>query len=69
MNQLIFASLSHIHYWYEVDMLKVRPGTECNKNCPLKMGATRTWKPEEQFFFGMAMDDLGPRLKKGTVVS
>ena len=25
MNQLIFASLSHTHYWYEVGMLKV-PG-------------------------------------------
>ena len=23
MDQLIFASLSHIHYWYEVGMLKV----------------------------------------------
>ena len=23
MNQLIFASLSHTHYWYEVGMLKV----------------------------------------------
>ena len=23
MDQLIFASLSHIHYWYEVCMLKV----------------------------------------------
>ena len=26
MDQLIFASLSHTHYWYEVGMLKV-PGT------------------------------------------
>ena len=23
MDQLIFASLSHTHYWYEVDILKV----------------------------------------------
>ena len=23
MDQLIFASLCHTHYWYEVDMLKV----------------------------------------------
>ena len=23
MNQLIYTSLSHTHYWYEVDMLKV----------------------------------------------
>ena len=26
MNQLIFASLSHTHYWYEVGMLKVPLG-------------------------------------------
>ena len=25
MDQLIFASLSHTHYWYEVGMMKVRP--------------------------------------------
>ena len=33
MDQLIFASLSHTHYWYEVGMLKVPPadGTSiCN---------------------------------------
>ena len=28
MDQLIFASLSHTHYWYEVRMLKV-PAYEC----------------------------------------
>ena len=27
MDQLIFASLSHTHYWYEVGMLKVTGGT------------------------------------------
>ena len=27
MDQLIFASLSHTHYWYEVGMLKVPAGT------------------------------------------
>ena len=27
MDQLIFASLSHTHYWYEVGMLKVRAVT------------------------------------------
>ena len=26
MDQLIFASLSHIHYWYEVGMLKLPAG-------------------------------------------
>ena len=26
MDQLIFASLSHTHYWYEVGMLKVPAG-------------------------------------------
>ena len=33
MDQLIFASLSHTHYWYEVDMLKV-PAVE-GKNKPV----------------------------------
>ena len=27
MDQLIFASLSHTHYWYEVGMLKVPANT------------------------------------------
>ena len=30
MDQFIFASLSHIHYWYEVGMLKV-PAVEKKK--------------------------------------
>ena len=30
MDQLIFASFSHTHYWYEVGMLKV-PAEVCNK--------------------------------------
>ena len=30
MDQLIFASLSHTHYWYEVGMLKV-PAVECEE--------------------------------------
>ena len=33
MDQLIFASLSHTHYWYEVGMLKV--GGEARKRCPI----------------------------------
>ena len=40
MDQLIFASLSHTHYWYEVGMLKVRavfskgqPGKVANPAC------------------------------------
>ena len=28
MDQLIFASLSHTHYWYEVGMLKVPAVTQ-----------------------------------------
>ena len=34
MNQIIFASLSHTHYWYEVGMLKVPAvmKTKENKN-------------------------------------
>ena len=30
MDQLIFASLSHTHYWYEVGMLKV-PAVWCSR--------------------------------------
>ena len=29
MDQLIFASLSHTHYWYEVGMLKVPAEVRC----------------------------------------
>ena len=32
MGQLIFASLSHTHYWYEVDMLKVPNTIEPSSN-------------------------------------
>ena len=32
MDQLIFASLSHTHYWYEVGMLKVQV-TQKNDCC------------------------------------
>ena len=31
MDQLIFASLSHTHYWYEVGMLKVPADRMCGK--------------------------------------
>ena len=35
MDQLIFASLSHTHYWYEVGMLKVPAEVvEQNKEMP-----------------------------------
>ena len=41
MDQLIFASLSHTHYWYEVSMLKVPAviGTELRD--PINSGLTR----------------------------
>ena len=31
MDQLIFASLSHTHYWYEVGMLKVPADNIANR--------------------------------------
>ena len=34
MDQLIFASLSHTHYWYEMGMLKVPAVYEKNKKYP-----------------------------------
>ena len=40
MNQLIFASLSHTHYWYEVGMLKVPAGIpQQRSSCTLKITA------------------------------
>ena len=49
MDQLIFASLSHTHYWYKVGMLKVcveqfndRRGRGCAKNLPyFKLGVIK----------------------------
>ena len=45
MDQLIFASLSHTHYWYEVGMLKVPAmnaiGTQLRD--PVNYGLTR-WR-------------------------
>ena len=44
MDQLIFASLSHTHYWYEVGMLKVPVnviGTQLRD--PINSGPTR-WR-------------------------
>ena len=35
MDQLIFASLSHTHYWYEVSMLKVPAGCDLLNSVPL----------------------------------
>ena len=42
MVQLIFASLSHTHYWYEVGMLKVRI-----KRVWLVANPARTWSAEQ----------------------
>ena len=46
MDQLIFASLSHTHYWYEVGMLKVLLiGSERHRYaiaCPDKLGTDLT---------------------------
>ena len=50
MDQLIFASLSHTHYWYEVDMLKVRykglvlsrkPLIRCNKGSKICISSSK----------------------------
>ena len=44
MDQLIFASLSHTHYWYEVGMLKV-PAVVCVCVCflPIHSGHQVRW--------------------------
>ena len=41
MDQLIFASLSHIHYWYEVGMLKVQAASILSTQCYSHHRATR----------------------------
>ena len=38
MDQLIFASLSHIHYWYEVGILKVPACSSTYQNAPGLLG-------------------------------
>ena len=42
MDQLIFASLSHTHYWYEVSMLKVRPRLVHPTNLISRMNGKKT---------------------------
>ena len=43
MDQLIFASISHTHYWYEVGMLKVPP--EGCQSCSKHTGVRCTTPP------------------------
>ena len=38
MDQLIFASLSHTHYWYEVGMLKVPVGGQVSRSTACMCG-------------------------------
>ena len=42
VNQLIFASLSHTHYWYEVGMLKV-PALKYEVLAPWRSGPIGTF--------------------------
>ena len=42
MDQLIFASLSHTHYWYEVGMLKV-PAEQCVCVCVCVFSSHAFW--------------------------
>ena len=48
MDQLIFASLSHTHYWYEVGMLKVPAVVENDHACAGRDGRTRLARPNYQ---------------------
>ena len=49
MDQLIFASLSHTHYWYEVGMLKVPAvggvGMFLDRSWPTRGGAADIYMP------------------------
>ena len=47
MDQLIFASLSHTHYWYEVGMLKVP--------AEFRVSNVSRWEPVV-YFFGVVLD-------------
>ena len=40
MDQLIFASLSHTHYWYDVGMLKV-PAVRLANLLVVRVGSTK----------------------------
>ena len=42
MDQLVFASLSHTHYWYEVGMLKVPADNQSKQIAHLLHGASHT---------------------------
>ena len=49
MDQLIFASLSHTHYWYEVGMLKVPAvSTRFSLSVENEEGRTRPARPDYQ---------------------
>ena len=49
MDQLIFASLSHTHYWYEVGMLKV---PYCQLNQQTRPFVPTTMAPERAYHRG-----------------
>ena len=43
MDQLIFASLSHTHYWYEVGMLKVPAVGALQRMCATELPICSPW--------------------------
>ena len=43
MNQLIYASLSHTHYWYEVGMLKVPANASRPEHPPVRGENVKTF--------------------------
>ena len=59
MDQLIFASLSHTHYWYEVGMLKV-PAVEENEQADAGRDdcRTRLVKPNSQARTGQGKNNF-----------
>ena len=46
MDQLIYASLSHTHYWYVVDMLKVPAYVVLPISVEMILGITVSSSPE-----------------------
>ena len=63
MDQLIFASLSHTHYWYEVGMLKVpeKRVKECLKLLKGKRRTISVWR----FRFSCVPRNAGSRFRRG----
>ena len=60
MDQLIGASLSHTHYWYEVGMLKVLHRRTMSTGCPssFSLSPSKTLFPSSRVFLAARPKDM-----------